>query len=198
MLISLSSLLVAALLLPLAASDWMRRRSNSRTLTTLEGLPADARIVVLGCPTRGRKGQPNRYFVERIAAAAAAYHHLREKTDSAGNRLLCSGWDERGEATDLRDALIASRVPANRITVDGEARRTIDTIDFVAAHFQNEPIVFVSQAFHLPRVLFLSENRGIDAWALPAAGRLRGLRPRLRESLAQLRAILDLNFLRRE
>jgi SanA protein len=195
MMIAAISAATSLLLFSLVAAISMRRRSASRILSSLDDMPDESWIVILGCPTRGPSGEANRYFVARIAAAAAAYHHASARGNPTGHnpsRLLCSGWDGQGEASELRDALIAARVPASQIIVDGGARRTIDTIDHVEAHAANTSILFVSQAFHLPRVLYLARNRGIDAWGLPAQGKLKGLRPHLREALAQLRAIVDL------
>ena len=179
-----------------ATSSWMRRTSAARILSSLEELQRDSLIVVLGCPTRGPGGAANRYFVARVSAAAAAYHHASPETRDGGgvDQLLCSGWDEQGEASALRDALIAANVPATRIRVDGQAQRTIDSIDRVAAEGRDGPVVFVSQSFHLPRALYLARKRGIDGWGLPAPGSLHGFRPRIRESLAQLRAMLDIRF----
>jgi vancomycin permeability regulator SanA len=132
--------------------------------------------------------------VERIATAAAAYHHLegrggRGSPGAVG--ILCSGWDERGEATEMATALLAARVDESDIILDGRAARTIDTIDLVAESHPNERIVFVSQRFHIPRVLFLARDHGLDAWGLPAEGDLRGARPRIREAFATHRAIFD-------
>ena len=190
--------LVLVLLLTLVAAllptAWLRRLAKARTLESLEAIPGGARIVVLGCPARTGTGEPNRYFVQRIATAAAAYHHpqpLGERGEPAAVGILCSGWDERGEATEMATALVAARVDHRDIALDGRAARTIDTIDLVARRHPDEKIVFVSQRFHIPRVLFLARQSGLDAWGLPAEGRLRGAGPRAREALAIHRALFD-------
>ena len=193
---------IATVLWALVAA-WMRSQSRRRIAVSLEDLPAGSRFVVLGCPTRTTSGEPNRYFFARIEAAAAAYHHrirphpvpLGRAPDepAAASRveIVCSGWDEHGEATEMAEALIAARVARGAISVDGEAARTIDSVEHAAKAYPGQPVVFVSQRFHLPRVLFLARSFGLDAWGLPAEGTLHGLRPRLREGLAQSRAILD-------
>ncbi len=200
MLSAAASGVLSFIALSIACSVWMRQQSADRIAASLEDLPRNARIVVLGCPTRSRNGDPNRYFVARIAAAAAAHHYAISRaspTDAATGRLLCSGWDGHGEATELREALIAAGVSPHRIDVDGNAARTIDSIDHAATHHGEERIVFVSQAFHLPRVLYLARGRGLDAWGLRAEGTIRRLRPRLREALARFRAIADVGLRRR-
>lgn len=192
--VALILVMLLALFVALLPSAWMRRLAGDRMLESLQAMPEGSRIVVLGCPTRTARGEPNRYFVARIATAAAAYHHLDPPSGrgvSEGVELLCSGWDERGEADDMAVALEAARVDRSAITVDGRAARTIDTIELLASRFPNDRIVFVSQRFHLPRVLYLAREHGLDAWGLPADGSLQGARPRVREALATHRAIFD-------
>lgn len=147
-------------------------------------------IVVLGCKPRGPSGRLNLYFIGRVASAAAAYHHGPDR------RILCSGriFDDMNEVTELATALEAAEVPRSAIKLDPDSTRTIDSIDHVARHYADMPILFVSQSFHLPRTLFLSRQRGLDAWGLLARGPEPGLRSRLRERLAELRAIFDALF----
>jgi SanA protein len=197
MIVAALSLALVVVVCGVASSVWMQRTSANRTLSSLDEIPTGARIVLLGCPARSRSGAPNRYFIARVAAAAAAYHHAAPRANRAGSALrglLCSGWDEEGEATELAEALIAAGVPSNEIALDGGSARTIDSIDYLAVHHPDDPIVFVSQAFHVPRVLYLARDRGLQAFGLCAEGRLRGLRPRLREVFARFRAIADLGL----
>lgn len=189
-------LIAAAIILSIILSSIsMRIQSRERTLRHLSTLPQGALIVALGCPVLSRNGEPNRYFMARIATSAAAYHQLARGA-SAGMQeqptLLCSGWDERGEVTEMARQLLQAKVPADCIEFDSNARRTIDSTLALAARSVSQPIILVSQDFHLPRALFLARGFGLDAWGLPAKGELTGLRPRLREALARLRAIFDL------
>lgn len=186
-------LIAAATLLPVIFSSiWMRIQSRARTARHLSALPQGALIVVLGCPVFSRNGEPNRYFLARTATAAAAYHQLSGRAGTQGHpTILCSGWDERGEVTEMARQLLKANVPADCIDLDPTARRTIDSTCALAARSVSQPIVLVSQDFHLPRALFLARGYGLDAWGLPAKGKLRGLLPRLREALASLRAIVD-------
>ncbi len=182
-----------------AALGWsMRRRAEPRLLRSLAALPTDARIVVLGCPTHSRGGGENAYFGARVRTAAAAYHHLSDRAcegdDAPQPKVFCSGLDvsdSRCEASELASQLVAAGVPRDAIEVDGRSARTIDSIRRLEAHGEERPQVLVSQAFHLPRALYLARGLGIDAWGLPAPGGLRGVRPRLREFLARARAVFD-------
>ena len=171
----------------LALSKWLRRSADPRLLRSLDQIPRNALIVVLGCKPRGRSGRLNLYFIGRVASAAAAYHRGSDR------QILCSGriFDRMNEVTELAAALEAASVPRSAIDLDPNSERTIDSIDYVARHYADMPILFVTQSFHLPRTLFLSRQRGLDAWGLLARGPEPGLRGRLRERLAELRAIFD-------
>lgn len=187
--------LIAALCVGVARR--LERRARARSVADVDALPVDARpdlLVVLGCPPSTRRGRANPHLLTRAAAAARAYHAL------GGIEVLCSGHarapdaDPTGsgdEATALARLLAAAGVPPATIRLDRRARRTLDTIDYLAEHHARARLLIVSQAFHLPRVLFLARARALDAWGLAAPGpRPRG-RNRLREALGRLRALFD-------
>jgi len=88
-------------------------------------------------------------------------------------------------------------VPRAAIRLDRAALRTIDSVDHLAAHYAGVPVLLVSQPFHLPRLLFLAQCRGVVAWGLDAPGPRPGLRTRLREDFACLRALADVGIARR-
>jgi len=188
------AVVLALPLLSVCLSKWLRHSSDSRLLRSLDDAPKTLRIVVLGCPPRHRSGKQNRYFAGRIASAAAAYHH------TAGRRILCSGRsdgdgidsiDSIDEASALTDALETASVPRAAIDLDQNSERTIDSIDYVAAHYANESILLVTQHFHMSRVLYLARSRGLDAWGLIASGPAPIPSLRMREAMAELRAVLD-------
>jgi SanA protein len=173
----------------------MDRIARRRMRSNAETLPPETLVVLLGCPIRNRSGGTNQYFLARAAAGAAAYHSLEarrlDESKATRTRVLCSGLDTHGEVTAFVEALTRAGVPVDRIELDGRAVRTRDSIEIVAARATAQPVAFVSQAFHLPRVLFLARALGIDAYGLSTRGDLRGLRARLRERLARIRALLD-------
>ena len=173
----------------------MERVARPRIRPDAEGLPLDALVVLLGCPVRNRAGLPNRYFLARAEAGAKAYHALEarraKKGEAAGTQILCSGLDTHGEVTAFVEALTRAGVPEQRIRVDGAARRTRDSVEFVATHEPGRTIAFVSQRLHLPRVLFLARRGGVDGYGICTRGDLHGTRARLRERLARLRALID-------
>lgn len=191
----LLALFSLALVVGVAVPFALRRQAaaGARIVESLDALPADARVVVLGCHVETADGRPNRLFLERVAAGAAAYHSLATRGEGATPRVLASGHGRLGETDALRAALLEAGVPADAIELDPAGERTIRTIEHLAdtAHAAAGPQVLVTQRFHLPRALWLAARLGVDARGLPAAGTLGRPRGRLREHLAWLRAILD-------
>ena len=197
------SLFAATLILIVLAIGLERIRTRlagdaeGRLVTALDEIPPNALIVLLGCPTQNRDGGPNRYFTARVAAAAAAYHAIKARVPTANPLLLCSGLDAHGEVRAFQDALMLANVPEGAIQLDGEAARTLESVDYVAELSTPRPIYFVSQHFHLPRVLFLCRARRLAAWGVIAEGELSRRQAKLREFLAFGRAIFDVVFTRK-
>ncbi|MBY0402138.1 YdcF family protein [Myxococcota bacterium] len=191
--------LVVAAALVVALAIVLERRSRGRRAESVAGLAGHARpslIVVLGCPTRTRRGHPSRYLTGRARAAAEAYHALRTVP------ILCSGSgagpgsgggaEVLDEVSALAALLEGAGVPRAALRFDRAAKRTLDTIEHLSAHHRDERVLLVTQAFHLPRTLLLARARGLDAIGLVAPGPTPGPRGQLREALGQLRAVFDL------
>jgi SanA protein len=194
---------LALLALLFAVARHLERRARDRSIHTIEALPVEARpdlLVVLGCPPRTRSGRVNPHLTGRALAAARAYHALRGVPVLCSGRMLASDAADASahdEAAALADLLEAAGVPSSAIRLDRDARRTIDSVERVLDQHPARRILIVTQAFHLPRVLFLARAHSLDAWGLAAPGpRLRG-RGRLRESFAGLRALFDIGLARR-
>ena len=175
-----------------SASAWLsrllHRLTDARRLRSLDDVPERILIVVLGCPPLARSGRVNTYFTGRIASAAAAYHHTK------GRRILCSGFvenDGTDEANALARALETASVPRDAVALDRDSARTIDSINCLVAHHAEEPVLIVTQPFHMARALYLARSRGVEAWGLIASGPTPGRAMRIREALAQIRAVVD-------
>ncbi len=187
-------LLCLVLLVALGLPALLRRHPSlsARRLRSLADVPDRARIVVLGCHVTNAAGRPNRLFTARVAAGAAAYHALAARGDAARATVLASGFGRLGETEALRAQLIAAGVPDEAIELDPDGERTIRTMEYLARErAPDRPIVLVTQAFHLPRALWLAEQLGVEALGLPAAGGIGGLGGHVREHLAWLRAVVD-------
>jgi SanA protein len=186
----LIGLFVSATIASLALAEWLQHRADPRILRSLDGAPKNALIVILGCKPRQASGRLNQFFIGRVASAAAAYHH------EPSREILCTGriytdTNNTNEALEFADALEVACIPHAQILIDANSNRTIDSIAHVARNFPDRPILFVTQAFHLPRTLFLARREKLDAWGLLARGPAPGFRSRFRERIAEARALID-------
>lgn len=150
--------------------------------------PAEAGLV-LGTSPRLPGRWPNPYFDNRIAAAARLW------ASGKVEYLIVSG-NHTGpydEPTDMREALIASGVPAERIYRDGAGFRTLDSIVRAKDVFGLRRAIVVSQRFHVARALFIADRHGLDfeGFAAPDAEWRLGDWTPMREVGARLRALAD-------
>lgn len=114
------------------------------------------------------------------------------------DRILVSG-DNRfknyNEPMAMKQWLIDNGVPADRIACDYAGRRTLDSCARAARLWGvRGKVILVSQAYHLPRALYLAKSWEMDAVAV-AADRGTYRRDVYRECLARVKAWLDVNVL---
>ncbi|MBL9153635.1 MAG: YdcF family protein [Verrucomicrobiales bacterium] len=164
--------------------------SRGRLYTDPDSVPPHRTALVLGCAKTLPTGRPNLYFSLRMRAAAALYDAGRV------DYLIVSGDNHRtgyDEPTDMRDALIAAGVPADRIYRDYAGFRTLDSVIRAREVFGQEAYVIVSQRFHNQRALFIARSHGIDAVAFdaPDVARLGGRKTKVREVFARAKTVAD-------
>ncbi|MCS6842752.1 MAG: YdcF family protein [Caldilineales bacterium] len=177
------------------ANGRVAEAAAGRVYTRLEDLPARPVALVLGTSKYSR-GRLNSYYVGRIRAAAELYHSGKV----AG--ILVSGDNgsaSYNEPAQMMADLVALGVSAEHITADYAGFRTLDSIYRAGDVFGLDSYVIVTQAFHLPRALYLAQRKGHDAVGYAAPGPRRGVSPRLlaREVLARSVAVLDTAVLNR-
>ncbi len=90
-----------------------------------------------------------------------------------------------------------SRDPDDRIFLDYAGFRTLDSIIRAKKVFDANEFTLVTQAFHCERALFIADYYDIDAicLAVPSPGGMAGLKIRARETLARVKAVLDIYLL---
>lgn len=186
---------VALMALALWANGRVADAARGRVYTRLEDLPPQPVALVLGTSKYSR-GRLNSYYVGRIRAAAELYHSGKV----AG--ILVSGDNgsaDYNEPALMMADLVALGVPAEHITADYAGFRTLDSIYRAGDVFGLDRYVIVTQAFHLPRALYLAQHKGHDAIGYAAPGPRRGVSWRLlaREVAARVVAVLDTSLLNR-
>lgn len=177
-----------------ASAMVIHHASRGRLYTDLQTVPPCRVAVVLGCARTLRDGRTNLYFQNRVRAAAELYAAGKVEFLIASGDNHRAGYDE---PSDLKAALIARGVPADRIYCDYAGFRTLDSVVRARAIFGQRQVTIVSQAFHNERALFIARHRGVDAIGFNAGdvSRYHSLRARCREQFARVKTVLDVFLL---
>jgi SanA protein len=134
----------------------------------LESAPAERVAVVFGAGLQ-RDGSPSPVLFDRVATAADLYHSGKV------SKLLLSG-DNRflnyNEPQAMFEAARGLGVPADAMVMDYAGRSTYDTCYRARAIFGLTRAVLVTQAFHLPRALYLCDALGLETEGVIADRRI--------------------------
>jgi SanA protein len=192
-------LLVSGLLAPLVLvgtlNAWVLGEARGRLHEpTAADMPAVPIAMVLGTSPRRPDGMPNRHFQRRLDAAAALY--------AAGNvqKLVVSGATAGkyyDEPRDMRAGLIARGVPESAIVQDRRGVRTFDSVLRLKDDFHATRCAIISDAWHVPRALFIADRIGLDAVGVRAqpVPLRHSFKARVREWLARVLVVLDMYVL---
>lgn len=107
-----------------------------------------------------RNGSPTPVLADRVTAAANLYFAGKVE------KLLMSGdnrYVEYNEPEAMRKLAIALGVPNDAIVLDYAGRRTYDTCYRAKAIFRVDQAILVTQAFHMPRAIYLCNRLGVDS-----------------------------------
>lgn len=167
---------------------------NGRVFDKVENVPHNTYGLLLATSPITPGGAHNFYFDNRIIAADSLYKLGR--IDS----IIASGGDYRAdhkfgcdEPAAIRDSLVARGVPADRIILDYEGTRTLNSI-VKAKRNGIEQLTFISQRDHNERAIRVADHLGIDAIAYnakPSHIRRNRIKNTLREYLARVKMYLD-------
>jgi len=184
------ALLGAGVAFPLWWSHWVERTYAS-AIHTLEEAPSSRVALVLGARVYPN-GRLSAMLADRVDTAIALYKAGKvDKLLMSGDNSLAD-YNEPGA---MMAYAIARGVPAEDIQPDYGGRRTYDSCYRARQVFQVEEAVIVTQAFHLPRALFLCENLGVQAQGVMADRRVYSPRSlawsETREMPALVAALVD-------
>ena len=190
--VRLSLLALLALLLP---KIFILIYAVTRTYT-LDSIPAERVAIVFGAGLY-RDGSAGPVLRDRIETAVKLYQLGKV------NKLLMSG-DNRfvnyNEPEAMRQYALELGVPDEDIILDYAGRRTYDTCYRASAIFGVKSAILVTQAFHLPRALFLCNSLGITSIGVEANNTYFLKRSRIywniRELFATFQSVLDVYLLK--
>lgn len=153
--------------------------------------PARYTGIVLGC--RVNDDDVSLCLEERLARALDLYRAGKVK------RLLLSGdHGQRGydEVNTMKHWLVARGVPLDHIFLDHAGFDTYDSMVRARKVFGVDSALVITQAFHLPRAVYLAQHCGITAEGVPAdpsgGSSCRG--SAVREPMACVKAVFNATF----
>lgn len=146
-------------------SAYMQRRTAANILLPEDALGLDADcILILGCGVRA-DGSPSLMLQDRLECGITLYE------SGAANRLLMSGdhgREDYDEVNTMKAYAMAAGIPADAIFMDHAGFSTYESMYRARDIFCAEKILVVTQAYHMPRALYLAESLGLEAYGICA------------------------------
>ncbi len=147
-------------------------------------------LLVLGASVKENE-YPSNALQERLDTAVTLFESGKVA------EIVVSG-SKDGETYDepkvMKTALVKAGVPENLIVEDGEGDRTFSSCKNLSDRNITEPVIIISQGFHLPRALFLCRSLGVSAEGVYSVGSFSTFYSRwytIREILAMYLAVWD-------
>ena len=116
-------------------------------------------ILVLGAGLLP-DGSPSLMLRERIDTGLRLYEA------GAAPKLLMSGdhgREDHDEVNAMKDAALAAGIPSEDVFMDHAGFNTYDSLYRAEAIFGAERVIIVTQAYHLPRALYIASRLGLEA-----------------------------------
>ncbi|MGF1703994.1 YdcF family protein, partial [Photobacterium makurazakiensis] len=177
----------------LLIDKWVSAQASARIFEAPSDIPSRSIGLVLGTSKYIAKSL-NPYYTYRMDAALTLY-----ELDKV-NVLLLSGDNAHrsyNEPWTMKRDLLKAGIPSQDIVLDYAGFRTLDSVVRAKNVFEADHFVIITQRFHCERALFIAQRNNIDAicLAVPEPNGLAGIKIRIREVLARIKAIIDLYVL---
>lgn len=172
--------------------------SRGKTFDNASDIPYNKVGLLLATSPITPGGAHNYYFDNRIKAADELY--------KAGkiDLIIASGGDYTqaqkngcNEPQTILDSLVACGIPAQRIILDYDGTRTLNSIAKAKNVYGLDSLTLISQKYHNERAIYLAEKYGIHAIGYNAEQspiRRNRIKNTLREYLARVKMFMDLAF----
>lgn len=157
---------VCVLLLVISPLLWRHLvvRSYESEVYDVSGSPARPTGVVFGAAVY-RGGRLSTVLRDRMDTAIALYRQGAVKELLVSGDGVSKGYDEPSA---MKAYAVQLGVPEDDVRVDLGGRRTYDSCYRARHFFDVDQAILITQAFHLPRALFVCDQLGIDAVGVSA------------------------------
>jgi SanA protein len=191
-LLLIGGLLAGAILAVVAIEHVVGSAGEGRIYTSTQNVPPHRVALVLGTSPKIVGGSRNLFFERRMDAATDLWKSGKVK------RILVSGDNgtrQYNEPLAMKRALIKRGVPREAIVCDYAGFRTLDSVVRAKLVFDLEDCTIVTDDFHLPRALYIADQKGLNAVGFQTRPLPISLSPRthLREFGARLLIWMECN-----
>ena len=156
---------IVGILTVFGLSSYMKNHTAERILSAEEAADMDADcILILGCGVR-EDGTPSLMLGDRLETGIALYEA------GASEKLLMSGdhgRKEYDEVNTMKDFAMERGIPSEDIFMDHAGFSTYDSMYRARNVFCAKKVIIVTQAYHLPRALYVAEKLGLEAYGVAA------------------------------
>ena len=187
---------VSVLLLIIVCHFIVVLNASGKTYDNVDEMPHNKVGLLLATSPITPGGAHNFYFDNRIKAADELYK--AGKIDI----IIASGGDYAESQTNgcdepdaIRDSLVARGIPADRVILDYDGTRTLNSISKAKEGYGLDSLTLISQKYHNKRAIYLADKYGIKAVgynAVPSPIRRNRIKNTLREYLARVKMFIDL------
>ena len=165
-------------------------KTENSLFESVDAIPYNKIGVVLGTIKMLPNGYANHYFKYGIDATVALYKAKKIKY------IVVSGDNSRkgyNEPEDMKNALIAKRIPASKIFMDFAGFRTLDSVVRMKEVFGRNSFTVISQKFHNERAVYLARLEGMEVIGFNAKDVTinYGIKTQIREKLARVKVFID-------
>ncbi len=169
--------------------------ASGRTYNDVDSIPHNHYGLLLATSPITPGGAHNFYFDNRIKAADELY--------KAGkiDYIIASGGDYTKEHKNgcdepaaIRDSLVARGIPVDRIILDYEGLRTLNSIVKAKEIYGLDSVTLISQRYHNERAIYLADHYNLHTVgynAEPSPIRRNRIKNTLREYLARVKMFID-------
>lgn len=157
-------LLTLGLILTLAPAGYIFLRFQPAIYEKVDEVPPAPIAIVFGAGV-WPDGEPSLMLSDRLDAAISLYRQGKVQ------RLLMTGDNSRedyNEVAAMKRYVVERGVPADLVNLDYAGFRTYDSAYRARTIFGINRAILVTQQYHLPRALFLTDSFGIAAVGLKA------------------------------
>lgn len=171
---------------------------SGRTYENVNEIPHNKFGLLLATSPITRGGAHNFYFENRIKSAEELY--------KAGkiDYIIASGGDYRkehkfgcDEPQAIKDSLVARGIPSERVILDYDGLRTLNSIVKAKEVYGLDCLTLISQKYHNERAIYLADKVGLKAIgynAEPSPIRRNRIKNTIREFFARPKMFIDLAF----